>query len=358
MIYLLAKYTLLFLLASILGFILGYWWSRRNFVDVSESYQDLRKATQQTDAANWDKLWKRFDALPEPKETDLASVFERFDGVYSALGKIPVPDTVDLAPVESRLESLGSQIANIPEPVAPKDPDLRPLADRIEKLESGVRAIPGPTDIAPLSERLSKLETAVRNIPQPAAQKEVDLRPVQSELSSIRTQIKELPKVETHEAVSLVPLVSKFDALEKRVSELPQPEKVDLKPIDGRLRSIETEISRLDKRLSRTARPSSEKTSKPSRPKKKSVEPEILSGAIYGKKDDLKRISGVGPMLEGLLNKNGVYYFWQVASWSASDIEIMDKRLDVFKGRITRDNWVSQANQLKKLPEAARMPSR
>ena len=62
-------------------------------------------------------------------------------------------------------------------------------------------------------------------------------------------------------------------------------------------------------------------------------------------------------MLENLLNKNGVYYFWQVASWSSNDIEIMDQRLDVFKGRILRDNWVSQAKQLQQLPEAARAPT-
>lgn len=380
MIYLLAKYTLLFLLASALGFILGHWWSRRNFVDVSESYQDLRKATEQTDAANWEQLWKRLDSLPEPKETDLSSVFERLDGVHSAVGNIPKPDSVDLKPVQSRLESLGGLIEKIPVPIAPKDPDLGPLADRIEKLEKGVhaipapadidplrqhlgeletavRSIPAPADIDPLRQRLAELETAVRSIPEPPPQKEVDLQPVQNELSSIRSQISGLPKVETHQPVDLAPLVGQVDALEKRVSRIPQPEKVDLKPVDGRLRSIETEIGRLGKRLSRPAQSPAKKTRKPAQPTRKTGEPTILSAALYGKKDDLKSISGVGPKLERLLNKNGVYYFWQVATWSHSDIDVIDKRLDAFKGRISRDNWVSQARQLKKSPGAASMPS-
>jgi len=324
MIYLLAKFTLLFLLASALGFFLGYWWSRRSFVDVSESYQDLRKAAEQTDAANWEQLWKRLDSLPEPKETDLSSVFARLDA-------LPEPKETDLSPVFERLDSVHSAVGNIP--------------------------TPDTVDLAPVQSRLESLGGLIANIPAPAPQQEVDLQPVQNELSSIRGQISGLPKVETHEPVDLAPLVGQVDALEKRVSRLPQPEKVDLKPIDGRLRSIETEIGRLGKRLSRPVQSSAKRTRKPAQPKKKSGEPTVLSAAIYGKKDDLKSISGVGPKLEHLLNKNGVYYFWQVATWSHSDIDIIDRRLDVFKGRISRDDWVSQAKQLRKSPEAARMPS-
>ena len=71
------------------------------------------------------------------------------------------------------------------------------------------------------------------------------------------------------------------------------------------------------------------------------------------KKDDLKQISGVGPKLERLLNRKGIYYFWQVASWDPTDIELIDEHLDTFKGRIKRDNWVRQAKVLRKKPGAA-----
>lgn len=334
MIYLLAKYTLLFLLASILGFVLGYWWSRRKIVDVSESYEDLRKATQKTDAGNWDQLWNRLDAIPGPKETDLSPVVERLDGVRSA-------------------------VAGIPQPPKPEAPDFRPLTDRIDKLEQHVRAIPAPADIGPLNERLRGLETAIRNIPAPAPQQKLDLKPVHDDLSSIREQIRRMPKVETHEAVSLTPVVRQIDALEQRVKAIPRPDKVDLRPIDGRLRGIEREILRLDKRLARPAKatPKAKLKRKSATREKPAGQPRILSAALYGTKDDLKRISGVGPKLERLLNKNGVYYFWQVASWSRTDIKTIDERLESFKGRITRDDWVSQAKQLKQAPEAARTPA-
>ncbi|MXU66236.1 50S ribosomal protein L21 [Oceanomicrobium pacificus] len=70
--------------------------------------------------------------------------------------------------------------------------------------------------------------------------------------------------------------------------------------------------------------------------------PKNLLKAAKGDADDLKKISGVGPKLEGLLNENGVYHFWQIAEWSADEVAYMDDKLS-FKGRIERDNWIQQA---------------
>lgn len=73
--------------------------------------------------------------------------------------------------------------------------------------------------------------------------------------------------------------------------------------------------------------------------------PELLTAARAGGADDLKRISGVGPKLEGVLNDLGFYHFDQVAAWGPSEIAWVDARLK-FKGRIVRDDWVSQAATL------------
>ena len=75
------------------------------------------------------------------------------------------------------------------------------------------------------------------------------------------------------------------------------------------------------------------------------VAPELLSAARENGADDLKRISGVGPKLEGILNDMGFYHFDQIASWGPSEIAWVDSRLK-FKGRIVRDNWVAQAVEL------------
>lgn len=76
--------------------------------------------------------------------------------------------------------------------------------------------------------------------------------------------------------------------------------------------------------------------------------PELLTRPRGGKADDLKQIRGVGPKLEKLLNDVGVWHFDQIASWKAKDIAVVDDRMEGFKGRITRDEWVKQAKVLAK----------
>lgn len=62
--------------------------------------------------------------------------------------------------------------------------------------------------------------------------------------------------------------------------------------------------------------------------------------------DDLKLIKGVGPKLETMLNELGVYRFAQIAQFSASDLDWIDARLGMFKGRPLRDDWIGQARAL------------
>lgn len=70
-----------------------------------------------------------------------------------------------------------------------------------------------------------------------------------------------------------------------------------------------------------------------------------LFTAPEGKADDLKKISGVGPVLEKKLNALGITSYAQVAAFSADDIARVDDALN-FKGRIERDNWLEQAKDL------------
>lgn len=61
--------------------------------------------------------------------------------------------------------------------------------------------------------------------------------------------------------------------------------------------------------------------------------------------DDLKRISGVGPKLEQVLNGLGIYTHAQIAAWSPQEIAWVDDHLK-FGGRIVRDEWVKQSAAL------------
>jgi large subunit ribosomal protein L21 len=61
--------------------------------------------------------------------------------------------------------------------------------------------------------------------------------------------------------------------------------------------------------------------------------------------DDLKLIGGVGPTLVKKLNAAGITSLAQIAEWTEADIAKFDEELD-FKGRITREEWVAQAQDL------------
>ena len=67
--------------------------------------------------------------------------------------------------------------------------------------------------------------------------------------------------------------------------------------------------------------------------------------APEGEPDDLKLISGVGPVLEGKLNDLGIFHFWQVAQFEQRDIDLVNEAM-AFPGRIERDEWIDQAKTL------------
>ncbi len=68
---------------------------------------------------------------------------------------------------------------------------------------------------------------------------------------------------------------------------------------------------------------------------------------VEARADDLKRISGIGPKLEQVLNGMGIRQFADIARWTEKDVQRVDEQLG-FAGRIVRDGWVVQAKALLK----------
>jgi NADH-quinone oxidoreductase subunit E len=74
--------------------------------------------------------------------------------------------------------------------------------------------------------------------------------------------------------------------------------------------------------------------------------PSRLKAARKGGGDDLKLIWGVGPKMEALLHSMGFFHFDQVAAWSDENLRWVDRRLEGFKGRARRDDWIGQSKKL------------
>ena len=73
--------------------------------------------------------------------------------------------------------------------------------------------------------------------------------------------------------------------------------------------------------------------------------------APAGDADDLKLISGVGPVLERRINALGITKWSQVAALTPEQIELLEGSLN-FRGRVSRDNWLQQAEVLARGGEA------
>ncbi|MEM7082724.1 MAG: hypothetical protein AAF465_08320 [Pseudomonadota bacterium] len=97
----------------------------------------------------------------------------------------------------------------------------------------------------------------------------------------------------------------------------------------------------LKNELSTTDAPRPAKSSKTDQPK-------WLLSKAPAEKDDLKKIWGVGPVMEKTMNKLGIYLFRQVAALRKKDIEWVASHINTFPDRINRDDWVGQAAALRK----------
>lgn len=70
--------------------------------------------------------------------------------------------------------------------------------------------------------------------------------------------------------------------------------------------------------------------------------PDALDGPRGGAADELTRIKGIGPKIEGILHTLGIFHFDQIAAWTPAEKDWVNGYLK-FKGRIDREKWIEQA---------------
>ena len=289
--------------------------------------------------------------IPKPTETDLTPVLKAIENI-----RIPAAEKADLSPVldaiyniripekkELNTLPLMSAIRNIKLPEQ-KEPDLGPVLKAIEKID-----VPKPekTDLAPVLD-------AIRNIRAPEV-KPTDLTPALTAIRNI--------KIPENKPTDVKPVM---DAIKQ--IRIPEAKATDLSPVLSEIKLLKAELAKrpvkevVEKKVVKVAREKAPVQKMPSQENKQVIANRLggrgnrLRNAAFGKPDDLKVISGVGPKLEKMLHGIGVYYYWQVADWTKTDVQEADDLLDAFKGRIDRDDWVKQAGKLAKLTTAAKRP--
>ena len=208
--------------------------------------------------------------------------------------------------------------------------DLQPLREQMAAVGEAVRnidlPIPERVDLASLHSRLDDIERRIGDLHLPEAP---DLKPTEQRLTAIEH--------------ALFPVQTRLDELESavRAVHVPPPQTLDLTPVLERLGALQSHLEN------------------PPAPKAAVREGSrnLLTHPGHGKPDDLTQIKGVPKVLQRKLHRVGVFYFWQIAEWSPEDVRYVDSKLAAFKGRIERDAWVSQANELVATPSAAPRPT-
>jgi NADH-quinone oxidoreductase subunit E len=80
----------------------------------------------------------------------------------------------------------------------------------------------------------------------------------------------------------------------------------------------------------------------------KPVTPKVVTSkaeAVSASGDDLKKIPGIGPRLEKVLNDRGIARFADIAGLSKAALRKLDGELGL-EGRVIRDDWAGQAKAL------------
>ncbi len=206
-----------------------------------------------------------------------------------------------------------------------------------------------------------------------AARPDVDLQPLREQLAAVDEAVRSID-VPIPERVDLASLHSRLDEIERRIGDIRPPEPSDLRPAEQRLTAIEHALFPVQTRLDELASavravdlsPVLERLGtlqshleNPPAPKAavRDGSRNLLTHPGHGKPDDLTQIKGVPKVLERKLHRVGVFYFWQIAEWSHEDVKYVDRKLAAYRGRIERDAWVSQANDLAATPSAAHRPT-
>lgn len=123
--------------------------------------------------------------------------------------------------------------------------------------------------------------------------------------------------------------------------------------------STNAEIQRRDQRIADLERQLSAARDKPAKPASPAVNTEAWRDTGSWKKgvtklgtpgsdhvDDLKVIRGIGPEMEKLLNSFEIVSWEQLAALTDDEVQKVDAALTDFPGRIVRDEWVSQAQEI------------
>lgn len=190
--------------------------------------------------------------------------------------------------------------------------------------------------LLPLGSAKKKTDSAPKDILSlPAAVPAPSIAPV------VQVAVPEVKTAEAKTAKANAP--QKTAATKKAAAPKSATPKAAAKPVAGKAKAEKAPKAKAEK----VEKAKAEKAPKSKVEKAKAqAAPKAKAAPTASIPDNLELIKGLGPKVSTLLKGLGITSFAQVAGWTAADVAEIDPKLGAFAGRITRDNWIDQAQLL------------
>ena len=271
MVYLVAKYCLIFLITALLGFLVGRWSIRRLFVDVTDSFDTLSATSRAAGDAPWDEIRARFDDInpnvrnivqneflahpyPEIPRALFDKLTRHINEVKEAVVSLPKPEQIDLTGIVNELRSVRATVAelstNVTDNVAKHD-DIdalgKALESQLHSLEGDIAAIPDAmppsiVNFSPLEEKIAALQASFDELTIP---EQVDLSSIESRLTALTGSVQGLLDKPQLDHLALADFDQQLTILRNDVSTLVN----NTETPNDEARAILMQISTLDNRV-------------------------------------------------------------------------------------------------------------
>ena len=330
MLYLFSEILVSLLLALALGVFLGWliWFrgSKRRVREI-EARSQHERARLQDELRQVNSELRETDIAFEESEVDRERVLENLEEFRAAVGERNARISIlqgELQAYETRLQALAGTASE-------KGALIESLTARLAELDNRVPA--QEEEPSKLRAELSRSEVAIAKHRAELEAKAAEADSLAADAIERKRRIAELEQMlaeQEPQAPDLPPLLDKLAETQAAVTSLrseADAAALQIQTVDADLRTPAAAVlTNIEPQP-----PQNSKSVDGSRP------PADIA------KDDLKRINGIGPALERLLNRIGVSTYQQIARWNPQEIDKVQSRLKTFPNRIRKDNWVSGA---------------
>jgi len=256
------------LAAAIVGGLFSYWWIKRRYEDVTDTY-DRTLAQSQASAtgltredlnASLTSLKSSVSTIQMPDikplharlgviesrlnepVNEMRGLTQRMNDIDGALAmlKLSISElrNTDLGPMEGRLASLSQVV---------ESNDLNPISSRLQHIEEALGALQSnETDLGPIHSGLAQLELAIAGIDLP----EADIQPIRDDIAGLEARMSDVQqRLSDGRPAETEALMSEVSGLHTSLASLTTSmssvEATDLNPLHDQISQLEQSIERL-----------------------------------------------------------------------------------------------------------------